>query len=225
MSTYTLVNLIPNPSFETVSGWSGITYDDTKALYGGRSSCLPTGTTQVNTITPSTQPVLGHIYYGRHSILTAGNSTPSDGRFEWYAGDGEGLNWVFGRNEGNHPDWHAESARQTISAINGSNYIIRNFADNATFKTWCDGFMLIDLTEAFGAGNEPDKEFCDRFIPFFEGSYSMTISASAAIMAARFTPSAIDVGTPVLLSVNVAEVQGVSLPAEVISGEFVSWEV
>lgn len=224
MATYTLTNLIADPSFETGNGWSGVTYSSAEAKFGQRSSLLQTGGTYVNS-RPMVLPVVNHVYYGRHYIKTAGNSTPSDGRFEWYAGDGAGLNFVFGWNQGNHPDWHMKSSIIKVTEVNGTSYICRNFTVNATCSTWSDGLMIIDLTEAFGAGNEPDKEFCDRFIPFFEGSYSMTISASAAIMAARFTPSAIDVGTPVLLSVNVAEVQGVSLPAEVISGEFVSGEV
>lgn len=36
-----------------------------------------------------------------------------------------------------------------------------------------DGFMLIDLTEAFGAGNEPTKAWCDEHIPFFTGTMEL----------------------------------------------------
>ena len=35
---------------------------------------------------------------------------------------------------------------------------------------WFDGFMLIDLTAAFGAGNEPTAAWCDQNIPYFTGS-------------------------------------------------------
>ena len=33
-----------------------------------------------------------------------------------------------------------------------------------------DGLMLIDLTEAFGSGNEPSKEWCDANINYFDGA-------------------------------------------------------
>ena len=33
-----------------------------------------------------------------------------------------------------------------------------------------DCLMLVDLTEAFGAGKEPDQAWCDENIPYFEGS-------------------------------------------------------
>ena len=37
-------------------------------------------------------------------------------------------------------------------------------------EVWCDGLMLIDLTAACGAGNEPSKEWCDANIPYFTGT-------------------------------------------------------
>ena len=33
-----------------------------------------------------------------------------------------------------------------------------------------DGLIVIDLTATFGAGNEPDKEWCDNHINYFDGS-------------------------------------------------------
>lgn len=35
---------------------------------------------------------------------------------------------------------------------------------------YVDAVMLIDLTEAFGLGNEPTKEWCDENISYFDGS-------------------------------------------------------
>jgi hypothetical protein len=42
---------------------------------------------------------------------------------------------------------------------------------------WFDGIMLIDLTESFGAGNEPSLNWCDNNIPYFTG----TLNADQAI--------------------------------------------
>jgi hypothetical protein len=39
-----------------------------------------------------------------------------------------------------------------------------------TDYSYTDNLILIDLTAAFGAGNEPTKEWCDANIPYFEGS-------------------------------------------------------
>lgn len=36
-------------------------------------------------------------------------------------------------------------------------------------KVWFDGCMIIDLTEAFGVGNEPDLEWCNNNISYFSG--------------------------------------------------------
>ena len=32
-----------------------------------------------------------------------------------------------------------------------------------------DGLVVIDLTATFGSGNEPDKDWCDRHIDYFDG--------------------------------------------------------
>ena len=169
-TTARLVNLIPNSSFEKDNGWAGVTYDNTQALFGKRSSKLAAEGTVMNNITmPS--PIVGHTYYGRHSFKTNGNANPADCRFEWYAGDGEGLNFVFGWNRGDYPQWYTESAVIPVTSVLGTSYYIRNFTVNSGAEVWCDGLMIVDLTEAFGAGNEPSKEWCDDNIPYFEGTF------------------------------------------------------
>ena len=41
---------------------------------------------------------------------------------------------------------------------------------NATTNSYVDEVMIVDLTETFGAGNEPTKEWCDENINYFEGT-------------------------------------------------------
>lgn len=41
---------------------------------------------------------------------------------------------------------------------------------------WYDGIMVIDLTDCFGAGNEPTKEWCDTHIDYFSGSTDVVVS-------------------------------------------------
>lgn len=55
----------------------------------------------------------------------------------------------------------------------GGNYQFRfDFENMASGKVaWIDDAMLIDLTECFGSGNEPDKTWCNSNIPYFEKTY------------------------------------------------------
>ena len=55
----------------------------------------------------------------------------------------------------------------------GAYYQFRfDFENMASGKVaWVDDAMLIDLTECFGSGNEPDKTWCDSNIPYFEKTY------------------------------------------------------
>ena len=169
----TLTNLIPDGDME-LSSWNGGVYDTTTKKYGSRSQHFTASGTHVQSISMPTLPIVGHKYYGRHYLKTNGNVTASDCRFEWYAGDGAGLNYVFGWNRGNHPDWEMESSILEVAAVNGTSYVCRSFTVNASSDVWADGLMIIDLTAAFGAGNEPIKSWCDKHIPFFVGSLSFS---------------------------------------------------
>ena len=53
---------------------------------------------------------------------------------------------------------------QAGSSPNQGQWIIRNFIANGTTDSYCAKPIIIDLTECFGAGNEPTKEWCDENI-------------------------------------------------------------
>ena len=167
-----LDNIVPDGNMES-SSWSGGNYSTTEKLFGTRSQYFPANSTTVQTISTPIMPVVGHKYYGRHYLKTDGNVTAADCRFEWFAGDGPGLNYVFGHNQGNYPNWTMESSIVTVDAVNGSSYICRSFDVNNTGAVWADGLMIVDLTEAFGSGNEPTKQWCDEHIPFFDDTYCL----------------------------------------------------
>ena len=57
--------------------------------------------------------------------------------------------------------------RSSFSSGKNSMRIDYNNA-NTDGKMWFDGLMLVDLTDTFGAGNEPDKAWCDANIEFTE---------------------------------------------------------
>ena len=50
------------------------------------------------------------------------------------------------------------------------------FPSAAGTECYIDAGFLIDLTEAFGTGNEPSKEWCDENIPYFVGTHTLKIN-------------------------------------------------
>lgn len=165
----TITNLVSDCGFEN-SAWSGATYSTTEKHSGTRSLHLPANTTSVPTLTVGVTPIVGHKYYASRWVKSNGENSPADCRWEWFAGDGDGLNFIFGWNRGYYPDWSFQSVVYTINTVNGSGHYIRCFVVNSTHDFYVDDMVLVDLTESFGAGNEPSQAWCDRNIPFFSGS-------------------------------------------------------
>ena len=173
--TVTLKNLVADGSFETTNTWSVWSTDAlvTEQAHFGATSLKLTGDQLAQV--PVELPILNHVYYAREYIKTDGEVTISDGRFEVHGGDGVGLNWVYGWNRGNYPGWTIQSGVHKIEAVNASSYVLRTFKVGGSGTAYVDGVMLIDLTEAFGSGLEPDKAWCDNNIPFFDGSKVLTL--------------------------------------------------
>lgn len=121
----------------------------------------------VGYITPALNP--NHLYYARVETYqeTAAGSTD----IYWPIAEPSFLNG----QSGPAGRWN------TISAVNGrgsfaaGSYQIRLDYNNngSTAYMWFDGLVLVDLTDAFGAGYEPDKAWCDAHIPFGTGNLSV----------------------------------------------------
>ena len=170
----TFVNLIKNGSFETNEAWTtweGENSFSTSEKYDGNRSFRMAVSNLASQAIPT--PIVGHKYYAREYIKSTGEISPEDCRFEIYGGDGIGLNWIFGLNLGNFPQWTIISGIAEIDVVNASSYTLRTFAVNPKSTVYLDGIMLIDLTACCGAGNEPSKEWCDLNIPYFEGEKSL----------------------------------------------------
>lgn len=61
-------------------------------------------------------------------------------------------------------------ATATSSRLSNDIRIGHVFAQEGNWQAYFDGVIFVDLTEAFGAGNEPDKEWCDQNIDYFDGT-------------------------------------------------------
>ena len=224
MTQVTLTNLVANASFEAGASWSGITYDGTQACFGARSQKLPIGTSVATC--PMSVPIVGHTYYGRHYLKSSGNNAPADCRFEWFAGDGAGLNFVFGWNRGDWPRWGMESSVIRVDAVKGTSYVCRSFVVNGTAEMWADGLMIVDLTAAFGAGNEPEKDWCDECIPFFEGSLVLETYpfSGVTVTGVSLAPNPVQTKQAVAVSAQVQEVNALLRPVKRYCGGFYAGE-
>ena len=71
--------------------------------------------------------------------------------------------------------WNLVSAVNNRSNFSEGYYPMQLVCDHESFYafTWLDGLMLIDLTADFGAGNEPDKAWCDAHLPYFSNKYNI----------------------------------------------------
>ena len=80
-----------------------------------------------------------------------------------------------GKVTGDVGTWKKWSNVTTRSTFAEGEYPIRlDFNNGGTAgKVWYDGLMLIDLTEAFGAGNEPTPAWCEANIGYFVGTTTL----------------------------------------------------
>lgn len=117
-------------------------------------------------------PIYGHKYYGRCYQKAPAGHTWGDARFEYYAEDvvGTGL-MVFGTMEPTNDEWKVLSSIQELTGEpTGSTWVLRSFVSGGNETSYRKEMLIIDLTETYGAGNEPTKEWCDEYIPYFEGT-------------------------------------------------------
>lgn len=174
-TTTNATNLLSNASFEN-TGWSSCIYSTAYKKYGNYS-CQLNGTTASSEIVAvnSTSIPLdnSHIYYSR----IEGYQTTKTGTLSWQtywpiAEPSFGLVYF-----GAAGQWNMYSLRIGRSSFTNGSYPLRFDFDNRqnASTVYYDGGMLIDLTTTFGAGKEPSKEWCDKNIPFFEGTSKIPV--------------------------------------------------
>ena len=120
-------------------------------------------------------PTYGHKYYGRCYQKAPAGFTSGDGRFEYYAEDvaGTGL-LTFCSMQDTNNEWKMFSSIQELTGTpTGTNWKLRSFVVNGNSECYRKELMIIDLTDTFGTGNEPSKEWCDKNILSFYGATYM----------------------------------------------------
>lgn len=126
---------------------------------------------------PMPTPIANHKYYGGCYYKTDSGLTSADARFEWFIGDGANKQIVFGQKTDTGNTWKKMSAIGSLSSPVTGNWIIRNFLVNPTGYCYCTKMMVVDLTDTFGAGNEPTKEWCDENILEWSKFYRQPFTA------------------------------------------------
>ena len=110
---------------------------------------------------PMPNPIPNHIYYGSVEQKAPNGSSFPDRRFEWWKGDAAGELMVFAYMDGTNDQWVRQSAVYQAEANTSGTWIMRNFTVNGTATAYRRNPIIIDLTAAFGAGNEPSAAWVD----------------------------------------------------------------
>ena len=110
-----------------------------------------------------------HIYYIR--VETYQEAKVGDTDIYWPIAEPSFLSGQSGPSG----QWNLISAVNNRSNFSEGYYPLRlDFNNNSkNGDMWFDGLMLIDLTADFGAGNEPDKAWCDANLPYFSNKYNI----------------------------------------------------
>ena len=182
---YPITNLITNGSFESdISGWtavsSTITKDSAYYRFGGSAiKIVATGTTYSRARLSLTSIIQdkSHVYYlfayGIATALTDGNM--------WFMEITRRINDVATYDSTWFPRHNTTGVWERANKYFDKNYFINSTdhfldimsADAGTANVdtvYADGICLVDLTDAFGAGNEPTKEWCDTHLSYFDGT-------------------------------------------------------
>lgn len=125
------------------------------------------------------QIIANHKYYGRCYQKAPSNFSTADSRFEYFNSDATNNKMTFGSfsNSPYDNDWHLLSSILSLSSPATASYQLRAFSVNGTQIAYRKELMIIDLTAAYGFGNEPTQAWCDANIPYFVGTYSISNSS------------------------------------------------
>ena len=155
----------------------GVVIDQTHVKYGSYSlkiSAQRTSTEATCTLYPKNENAIfhlnpAHIYYIR--VETYQETKVGDTDIYWPIAEPSFLSG----QSGPAGQWNLISAVNNRNNFSEGYYPLRlNFNNNTQAGImWFDGLMLIDLTADFGAGNEPEKAWCDANLPYFSNKYNI----------------------------------------------------
>lgn len=166
MAIIKLVNICPDSSFENNNTWNITNGQRTAESTLDREYAVTLnairGTSSIISATKIPQTT-NHIYY--YCFHTSGISFPVS--FLKIQSTTPGKYSI-------NDTWTRWGILQTASSSDSVNYNITFTCPlQRTYTIIFDALMCIDLTKAFGAGNEPTVAWCNENIPYFEDSYNL----------------------------------------------------
>lgn len=219
-----LRNLIPDPLLQ-LNGWAGATYDTAHHFVSNRSIKL-TGTTatpEVVIATSDTIPLVpNHIYYARMYGWQNSRTNASVG-FYWPIAE---PSFQEGIPIGDANKWNLYSGRTSRTSFSPGGYQLRLDFNNAFIAgtIYIDGVMLLDLTAAFGAGFEPDKDTCDKF-PYFADTLDVITTQQDGVESIVISPNPVIASQKIQITVTMKSGTGYAYSEPRYSGEFYAGEV
>lgn len=180
-SKVTLTNLV-KPIAGTSNFSSSFATAGSYVKYASSNSLLLTGTTSNVEVTATSSYSIyfnpNHTYYGTVEVL----QETKQGGIDLYwpvreprvilGSTAPAATKCWGKVSGVRTAATFKNHSSANASLAAGNYTFRLDYNNSstTGQTWYDGLMIIDLTEAFGEGNEPTQAWCDANIPYFTGT-------------------------------------------------------
>ena len=168
-----MTNIVKNPGFEMgMNDWtpigSGHSITETRSLSGSKSAIRPVSSSGGTVYyRQELSFVNGHKYYYSVAVSTDSDTTQPFVSDVFNAGGG--IVGSITKNEG----WKRLSSIYSSAAT--ENRFISVHYSPLDEIAYIDNVMMVDLTNAFGSGNEPNKAWCDSNIPFFEGTKTIVV--------------------------------------------------
>ena len=174
-SSYEAKNIIVNGGFENgLSNWSSssnsINVTGQEKSLGQYS--LELKSNSKNYLEQSINaPILGHLYYHAFDFKSSKIFSTEEGRNEIFHTDDEGGQ-MYIQKKFQFELWTRVSKIQMINTETylSNKWIYRILQIGSNGPSHVDNVIVIDLTATFGSGNEPDKEWCDKHINYFDGT-------------------------------------------------------
>lgn len=187
-----LVNIAPDVSYLSeysrwVIGSQGTLSSSTSIVKFGSTSVCLTGTTStsevyVNALNDPTQHIVGHKYYVSYWYYCTNQSNSKVTTNAYWPANDSGVYTSDVVSQTN--TWlHYGRIKDYSSITTAENGIRLDFNNqNIAGSMYFDGLMAIDLTAAFGSGNEPTEEWCKQNIPYIKdrGSVEYDTGVSTA---------------------------------------------
>ena len=179
-----LTNLVPSMdslSFEVRSSSGSCEMSTAHSKYGSKALCNigVSGYNEMYAMTTTNFKLIpSHIYYACVEIYQETRL----GSIDFFFPSGS-PSMFGGKVPGDAGTWRKWDVVTNRSTFTEGEYPIRlDFNNGGTEgRIWYDGLMLIDLTAAFGVGNEPTYEWCNQNISYFTGTTNVDIPLDSPI--------------------------------------------